>query len=202
MNGGERFFLGGDEAGNPKGPGYFVVALVASKQPRVISEELNRLREKRHLPEDFIFSFHESSNAVRSAFLSTLSSLPLQAWALVVDKGNLEPRHDTRQSLEIWGEFMADLILRLPSEIVAGAIITLHDYDNPRKAERFVRRVLSKRIDNPQRRAKRIRCRPARSQALVQCADMVAGAIYRHYTHNDSRFYDRIESKLEDLWDF
>jgi len=202
MNQGERFFLGGDEAGNPKGPGYFVVSLVASEQPRTIAEELDRLRQKRRLREDFIFSFHESSNAVRFAFLTAFPSLPLRAWALVVDKSKLGPQHDARKSLDIWGEFVADLILRLPPEVVAGAIITLHDYDNPRKAERLIRRLLSERIGDPQKRVKKVRCRPARSQALVQCADMLAGAIYRNYAANDSRFYGLIRNKLENLWEF
>lgn len=57
-------------------------------------------------------------------------------------------------------------------------------------------------IGDPQQRAKRVKCRPARSQALVQCADMLARAIYRNYTDNDSRFYNLIKSKLENLWEF
>lgn len=198
----DRYFIGGDEAGNPKGSDHFVVSLVATQQPRVIADRLKLLRRERHLRDDFIFAFHETTNAVRRAFLAAVQPMPVRVWALVVDKSRLAPQRDVRRSLDIWGEFVTDLVLRLPQEVVAGAIITLHDYDNPRRAERQLRQILSLRITDPKGRAKKVRCRPKRSQALVQCADMLAGSIRRYYSLSDPRFYNLTKNKLEDLWEF
>lgn len=197
----KRFFIGGDEAGNPKGPGYFVISWVATQEPRAIADRFKMLRQKRRLPEDFVFSFHETSKAVKRAFYPVLESLPVQAWALVVDKGKLGPDHDARESLEIWAEFVVKLALRLPLPVIAEAVITLHDYDNPRRAEQLVRRLLSSGLADPEKRPNKVRCRPKRSQALVQCADMVAGAVLRRYRYGETEFFDLAKPKLEDLWE-
>jgi hypothetical protein len=143
---------------------------------------LERIRERRGLPSSFAFRFSNCATAVREEFFRATADLPLQSWVLVIDK-----RQWTAEDLRLRGperlnRHVADLVSRCPQESISKQIVLI---DLPKKENAVVlaqRAAILARLRTleyshaPQINA----CPDHRIQgAIVQAADMVAGAVQR-----------------------
>ena len=174
----------GDESGDVSfafGKGasrYFVLAMIATEEPETLRQTLADLRRRAGLKRTFEFRFHDlTSLRLRQRVFETLQAAPFDAWSLVVDKSSLPDVFRVMKGMEFYLYFVSELIRALPEDLRQGATLILDEYGSAKSLRRELRRTLKAR--GIEHRFRRILVRRSRSEALIQVADLVAGAILR-----------------------
>ncbi len=194
----------GDEAGDvslnfKKGASrYFVPAFISTPTPDVLRDTLADLRKTLGLRETHEFKFHKMASAdVRNQVFETLARADFDAWALVVDKTSLPKIFQTTEGLEIYTHFITELLSMIPAELQQGATLILDEFGSTPDLRTELRRTMVKR--QMPRLFKRVLVRSSDKESLIQVADLVAGAIMRRDTQNDSEAFDMILKKIKRL---
>jgi len=195
------FTFAGDEAGDvsfkfEKGASqYFVVTVIATKSPDDLRNLLADIRQKAHLPQGFDFHFNSLASAkLRNLLFSSLANANFEAWAIVVDKSNLPDTFKLMSGLDIYLYFVSELIRQIPTEKRSGGTLILDEFGYPQQTKEELKRILKAREISHNFR--RISIRRSQSESLIQIADLVAGAILRRDSRNQSEAYDAIERKI------
>ena len=198
---GEVYTFAGDEAGDvsfrfDRGASrYFVMALVGTTAPTQLRQTLDRVRSQRHLPVDFEFKFHRLGNQrLRQAVWSALQEADFEVWGVAVDKQRLPDVLRTMPPRTFYAYFLNEAVQLVPDGIKENAPLWLDEFDRAGKTVAEFKRIASQR--NLRYRFGRIRAIRSRSEGLVQVADIVAGAMLRHYDRGDNEGFQHLTGKI------
>jgi hypothetical protein len=202
------FTFAGDEAGDfsfnfEKGASrYVVVAVIATSEPEALRQLLEDIRRENKLSPAHEFGFHNISSAqFRQRIFTSLRSADFSVWALVADKTTLsEPFRLFMSGLDLYAFFVSEVVEHIPLEKRAGGTLILDEFGHPEQTREEIKRVFKKR--NIQHGFNRISMRRSRQEALIQIADLVAGAILRRDSRNQSESYDLIAGKIVELIEY
>ncbi|HQU35248.1 MAG TPA: DUF3800 domain-containing protein [Anaerolineales bacterium] len=194
----------GDEAGdvslsfNKGASRYFVPAFISTQFPDDLRQTLSNLRQTLDLRETHEFKFHKMASAeVRNQVFSALAHAKFDAWALIVDKTRLPKIFETTESIEIYTHFITELLDIIPAELQKGATLILDEFGSTPDLRTELRRAMVKR--RMPRLFKRVIVRSSHRESLIQVADLVAGAVMRRDSQNDSEAFDMISRKIKRL---
>jgi hypothetical protein len=201
------FTFTADESGDPslnfrKGASrYFVISVVATQSPDSLRGFLENIRKDLKLADHYEFGFHKlASVKLRDKVFTALSGADFEAWAILVDKTRLNEELRSMTGLERYLFFVAELIKVIPAEKRAGGTLILDEFGYPDKTKEELKRILKAR--NIVHGFRRISIRRSKSEPLIQVADLVAGAIWRRDTNNDTGAYEMIEQKIRKLVEY
>lgn len=177
---------------------YFAISLVLTNHPDRISQETQRLRLTLGLSRKAEFRFHDVSNNFRSQFLTTIRPLPFMAYVLITDKTKLKGDWRKIDNPTLYALFLAELVKRIPQKLLERTILTLDQFGSAIAMKSTIRHELKQLDRQP---FKRINMKRSQGNDLIQCADMVAGAVMRSWQQQDRRFLRLIENKVN-VWQF
>lgn len=196
----------GDESGdvsfsfNKGASTHFIVALIAA-HAATIQNNLAELRLRTGLPAAYEFSFHGlTSTTLRQRSFAALAEIEFEAWAVAVNKRQLSDAFRVMRPTEFYLYFVSEAIRLIPSEQREGATLLLDEFGSPKQMPSELRRVLKTRAIP--RHFKQIAAKRSKSEPLIQVADLVAGALLRHFAQQDSAAYRAIPGKLQKLVEF
>ncbi len=162
---------------------------------------IKEVRQKtRHKAE---FKFSNCSNSVRDEFFDQLRNEGFSVRAIVVDKRKIHDVH-MRTDTEDFYRYFVRLLLTHDNKTLKNARIRI-DGSGDRKFRRELNRYL--RSHAADGRIHSVTMKDSSNSDLIQLADMCAGAIHRHYKHqndrgNAGRWYQKLKPRLEDIWTF
>jgi len=201
------FTFAGDESGDvslnfAKGASrYFVVTMIATKSPDDLRRTLEKIRADSGLPEIYEFGYHKLSSAqLRKRVFSALSSANFDIWAILVDKSSLPEAFKVMSGLDFYLFFVSELIQQIPDQKREGGTLILDEFGYPDQTKDELKRIMKAR--NISHGFRRISIRRSKSEPLIQIADLIAGAIWRRDTHNDTGAYEMIERKIKKLVEY
>jgi len=180
---------------------YFVIAVVATHSPDFLRGFLQNIRENLKLSDHYEFGFHKlASVKLREKVFTALAGADFEAWAILVDKTLLSEELRSMTGLERYLFFVAELIKIIPSQKRVGGTLILDEFGHPDKTKEELKRILKAR--NIAHGFRRISIRRSQSEPLIQVADLIAGAIWRRDTNNDTGAYEMIEPKIKRLLEY
>ena len=199
------FTFAGDESGDAsfkfkKGASrYFVVAVIATQNPDALREQLAEVRQKAHLPQGFDFHFNSlASEKLRTLLFETLRNADFEVWAMIVDKTVIpEPVALFASGLDFYLYCVSELIRQIPLEKRAKGTLILDEFGYPKHTRNELKRIM--RTRKIKHGFRRISMRRSQSEALIQVADLVAGAILRRDSHKQNQAFDMISNKIVKL---
>lgn len=201
------FTFAGDESGDASlnfGKGasrYFVISVVATQAPDSLRGFLENIRKNLKLAEHYEFGFHKlASVKLRGKVFTALAGADFEAWAILVDKTLLNEELRSMTGLDRYLFFVAELIKTIPAEKRAGGTLILDEFGYPDKTKEELKRILKAR--NIVHGFRRISIRRSQSESLIQVADLIAGAVWRRDTNNDTGAYEMIEPKIKRLLEY
>lgn len=201
------FTFAADESGDPglnfgKGASrYFVISVVATHTPDSLRSFLENTRKNLRLAEHYEFGFHKlNSVKLREKIFTALAGADFEAWAILVDKTLLGDELRSMTGLERYLFFVAELVKIIPAEKRMGGTLILDEFGYPDKTKEELKRILKAR--NIIHGFRRITIRRSKSEPLIQIADLIAGAVWRRDTNNDTGAYEMIERKIRKLVDY
>lgn len=201
------FTFAGDESGDvsfsfAKGASrYFVVAVIATQSPDNLRALLEKIRRDSKLSERYEFGYHRlSSEQLRKRVFFALANAEFDVWAILVDKATLPEAFKAMSGLVFYLYFVSELICQIPDQKRTGGTLILDEFGYPDQTKDELRRIMKAR--NINHKFSRISIRRSQSEPLIQIADLVAGAIWRRDTHNDSGAFDVIEQKIRRLVEY
>ena len=201
------FTLAGDEAGDAslnfeKGESrYFVVALVGTQDADGLRSVLENLRKREHYAKGFEFHFNAlTTKKLREKTLSALQAANFKAWALIVDKTTIPEPLRILDGMDFYLYLVTELIDRIPMKVREKGTLILDEVGSANVALVKLKRML--KVRGIQHGFSRVFFRRSRSEDLIQVADLVAGAILRRDTKNDSEAIDYIKDKLVEVFEY
>ncbi len=201
------FTFAGDKSGDAslnfaKGASqYFVVTMISTKSPDDLRKTLEKLRVTSGLPERYEFSYHRlSSTQLRNRVFSTLSNADFDIWAILVDKASLPEAFKAMSGLDFYLFFVSELIRQIPDQKREGGTLILDEFGYPDQTKDELKRIMKAR--NISHGFRRISIRRSKSKSLIQIADLIAGAIWKRDTRNDTGAYEMIERKIKKLVEY
>ena len=196
------FTFAGDEAGDvslnfEKGASrYYVPAFIGTQSPDSLRDTLSDLRQMLGLHASHEFKFHKmTSSDIRRHVFSVLAQQDFEVWALFVDKITLPKIFHTSESIAIYTHFISELLTIIPAKLQQDATLILDEFGSTPDLRTELRRTMIKR--HIPRLFKRVMVRKSHRESLIQVADLVAGAIMRRDTQNDSEAFDMISRRIK-----
>jgi hypothetical protein len=193
----------GDETGDPGfafergSTRYWAIILLLLDDPEPLRQRIADLHSELNIPAHVKFKFHKTSDGNRLAFLTALRPFPFVGRALAIDKTQLPPKWQGIRDVSFYAGLLAELIMRLPKGELHETIMVLDQFGTPDTVLRELRRRLRIQDDRQlPRPLKKILPKRSRGEALLQCADMVVGALMREIHGGDTRFFDLMRDKV------
>ncbi len=185
----------GDLGFDKKSSNHIVIALLITKNPFKVERCIKKIRQRKlkkklkELPE---IKFNKSNDIIRKKTLSCITKEPIELAYIVLDKNRVSPsRQNPKQ--KIYNFITGYLMRNLPYEnttklelIVDKRIsnkVVRTDFD------RYVREKTGFKVDISHENSEYNKC--------LQATDFIAGAIFRKYESNDSRFYNLIKDRIK-----
>jgi len=144
-----------------------------------LKQSLSELRRALNLPQDYEFHYVETPRRVREAFFRMLAGVPFAAQALLVHKRQLAQSLARTRGRDVLGRFIAELMVRVPSDSMEGAILLVDGDKVAGALTRVIRVSISRetKAKRIKRGLKKVKGRPSHQEDGLQVADMLAGAI-------------------------
>lgn len=114
-----------------------------------------------------------------------------------MDKTTLSKIFETTESIEIYTYFITELLGIIPSELQKDATRTLDEFGSTPDLRTDLRRTITRR--QMPKLFKQVIVRSSHKEPLIQDADLVAGAIMRRDSQNDTDAFDMISRKIKRL---
>ena len=198
-----------DESGDPGfklargSTSHFVVAMVIfdkNEDAELTSEVIkNALIDLKIKPE---FKFSKSRDGIRDEFFNKIKHCKFRVRALVVDKKNIYSP-TLRENDEKFYNYFVKQLINFDELKLNNASIKI-DGSGDREFKNELLRYLRSQI-KPNLTFK-VKFVDSQKDALIQLADMVAGAIYRSYPNNardaNRSWRKAISDKIDNVWDF
>lgn len=201
------FTFAGDEAGDvslnfEKGASrYFVPVFISTQLPDALRDWLASLRKELGLNETHEFKFHRMTDAnLRQQVFSALAYADFQAWGLIVDKTRLPKIFDNTAGITRYTHFITELLSIIPVEFQQGATLILDEFGSTPDLRTELRRAMTER--HMPKLFKRVIVRPSNRESLIQIADLMAGAVMRRDTQDDSEAFDMVAKKFRKLEEY
>lgn len=179
----------------------FVVAMVmfATAEAAVATEAAIAASEARqlHKPE---FKFSKCSNDIRDKFFEVVRNCPFLVRSIVVRKAIIQsPRLMTNK--ESFYEFFVKSMMKYDNGTIDNAKVVI-DGSGDKEFRQQLHAALRMRLREGA--IKDVRFKNSKNDALVQLADMCAGAIARSYgTRKDAeRWRKMLRPRINDVWEF
>lgn len=102
------------------------------------------------------------------------------------------------KTVEFYAFCFRGLVERIPAGELANTILILDQFGSAKATMRELRRQIRALQPPP---FKKITFRRSKGESLVQCADIVAGAILRKVAAGDDSFFDLVKDRVT-LWPF
>ena len=102
--------------------------------------------------------------------------------------------------LDFYLFFVSELIRQIPDQKREGGTLILDEFGYPDQTKDELKRIMKAR--NISHGFRRISIRRSKSESLIQIADLIAGAIWRRDTRNDTGAYEMIERKIKKLVEY
>lgn len=153
---------------------------------------------KRHKPE---FKFSKCSDAVRDLFFTAVCRLAFRVRAIVVRKAVIySPR--LKADKDRFYEYFVKSMMNYDNRVLCDARIVI-DGSGDREFRQNLNAALRRRLRSGA--IKDVRFKDSKRDALVQLADMCAGAIARSYRDDRSdkdRWRKMLAPRINDVWEF
>lgn len=179
----------------------FVMGVVIPDQPEQLVDRLLALRRYLGRPATFEFHFRQANAKTRHAFFDVLHDESLGVLVAVIHKQYAPADFRRLGKLGVYSHALAGLSLRSPVELSQCRV----HLDGSGKQKQFLQSLKSN-----VRWACRVAGRPMQSPAdirlldsghtLIQCADMITGAVAEFANHGDSRWLDSLRPQLTVYW--
>jgi hypothetical protein len=195
----------GDLGFSEKSTKHFVMCAVATEDPIRLSRIVKQVRSKyigkdlRDLPE---LRFHQSREETRKCLLELLASEDVSIWYVCLDKRSMNRAPPEKQN-EIYNYlagFIAERMIKQRSRRIRMYVDRCMSRANRERFDDYVSKKKESVSDELGRLPTTLSIDHVASESVpgVQVADFVAGAIYAKHEHDDSRYYDIIESKISE----
>ncbi|MBM3302409.1 MAG: DUF3800 domain-containing protein [Deltaproteobacteria bacterium] len=167
---------------------YLILVLVHSTDYSLVRRTLVSLQDDLGLSSLFEFHYKQTPPRLRELFFDALVDVPVSAKILVVHKPALPRSFARMREPELYGHFVADLILRTGQTVVEGAYLLVDAQRSDVVLVWGIRVAISRALEEAgvAYRLKKVKARPAKEEEGLQIADMIAGAML-----------DRLEGKRE-----
>lgn len=182
---------------------YFVVTLLLIDDPDAVSAAVDRVRAQLEWPPTREFKFSKTDYAERRTFLQAMRSQSLRARVLVVDKARLES--PSLRKKETFYDFIVKLAVQYHCTDMIDATLTIDESFQGKSKQVSFTTLMRKELNvgrGSKRRIGQVRYRPSHTDNLLQCVDMITGAIARSYQKGEDEFQRIIERRIEVLREF
>ena len=129
-----------------------------------------------------------------------LQDSEFDAWALVVDKTTMPGLFKAMRRLDFYLFCITELLQAIPSELREKATLILDEFGGEPELPLQFRRYM--KIRNIPRHFNRVLTKRSKSEPLIQVADLMAGAVLRRDTQNDSEAFDMIAAKFNSVVEY
>ena len=203
----EPHYAYADESGDP---GYafsenasprFVLGAILPEQPEQLIDRLLALRRALGKPATFEFHFRQANANMRQAFFEVIQTEPVNLLIAVIHKQYAPADFRRLGKSGIYSHALAGLALRAPVRLADCKLFL----DGSGKQRVFLQGLKSQvrwacRVaGNLEQSWQDIRLLDS-THPLIQCADMITGAVAEHLNHEDKRWLDAIAPKIGVLW--
>jgi hypothetical protein len=196
-----------DESGDPGfkfdsgSTDYFIVTLVAfedSEEALATDQRIQALKGELKFPAEFEFHFNKVKKAYREAFLSAVAGFNWFYFSIVINKRKLTgPGFKFKESFY---KYACGLVFENAKPYLDNATVVI-DGSGSREFRRELGTYLRKRINDAKGDSRfigKIKVQDSQSNNLLQLADMVCGAVARHYGEKeDAGIYRRLIAHRE-----
>jgi hypothetical protein len=201
------YLYAGDEAGDVSfaftsgASRHFVLVVIQVEASVALDNSFSALAAHNSLHNHFEFSFHRLTNPrLRERVMLALSTWPFRAWAIVVDKTRLPETFRVMPARTFYAFFLTELLRHIPETERAGSVLVLDEFDRGGRLLADLGKVFKAR--RIARGFSKVSAKRSGSSRLIQCADLVAGAVWRRYARQDDRYLRIIQGRLAALIDY
>ena len=183
---------------------YFIIAMIIFEdlnEAQKAGKAITNLKEKLKINPEFKFS--KTCASVKDNFFQQCIKYNFKVCALVIDKRAIYSKH-LRQETDAFYNYFVKNLIKNDYNILKNASIKI-DGSGDRKFKNALSVYLRKEVS--ENKIKKLKFIDSKKDTLIQLADMVVGAIARHYndTRTDkSRWFELLEKsgKIKNIWDF
>ena len=201
------YYAYADESGDP---GYafnknasprFVLGVILPEQPEQLIDRLLALRRALGRPATFEFHFRQANANMRQAFFEVIRTEPVNLLMAVIHKQYAPADFRRLGKLGIYSHTLAGLALHAPVKLTDCKLYL----DGSGKQREFLQGIKSQvrwacRVAGHMEQSwQDIRLLDS-THPLIQCADMITGAVAEHLNHDDKRWLNAIAPKIGVLW--
>ena len=197
----------GDEAGDvsfafAKGASrYFVLVVIRAAAADALDNSFSALVASNRLHDHFEFSFHDLTNPrLRERVMLAMGTWSFSAWTIAVDKTLLPEPFRVMPARSFYAFFLTELARHIPEAERAGSTLVLDEFDRGGRLLADLGKVFKAR--GIARGFRKISAKRSGSARLIQCADLVAGAVLWRCARQDDRYLGMIEGRLAVLIDY
>ena len=182
---------------------FFIIVLIifdSAEDAQQTERKIRDLRVSLKVRDNFEFKFNKMDDFRRLQFLEAVRGCPFRIRAMVVDK-RLIHSDTLRKDKNKFYNYFVEKVLEHNQGRIRQAKLRV-DGSGGREFKNAFKTYLRQRL--PSGTLADCKFKDSASDSLIQLADMVAGALRRHYDPNklEGQFRDRIAHKLEDEWKF
>jgi Protein of unknown function (DUF3800) len=154
---------------------HLAVACVACPTP--FATTVNDICANNRLAKSFYFRFSDVPERLKPVFFQALARTDIRGVVLRIDKSRLPSHFREMRGMDLIAHFIAESLGRLPDTLIANHSLIFDGNRDETKLIRAVRVAVSKRLRSTGKPTlNRVTARPAREEAGLQVADMLAGA--------------------------
>jgi hypothetical protein len=161
-------------------------------------EYFPEIRAALRLPKSYEFHFHHESKKMRCRFFERVVRFGFYYFGVVVEKSrlNIPIRNPAFQFKEGVIKYTAGILFEAAKPYLKEATLVI-DASGSREWGNQLARYLPRRLrdEHGKRFIKKVRTARSNGDNLVQLADMVSGALWKAYAHDDGSYRELISSR-------
>lgn len=164
----------------------------------VVGEAIKKLKVQHNFTENFEFKFSRSKEKLRREFFQVIAKLPIEHKAIIVEKSKINSPILRHQPQQLYCETARMLFydnnppLERATLLIDEAVAKIHH----KEFNWVLKNYLSKNTIS------KIKQKSSKKEAMIQVADMIAGAIFREYSHGDQTYHKTIRGQEKILIKF
>jgi len=189
----------GDSGFKKSSSPFFVLTMVviSSEEEMVrIANKIQQLKDVYNVyPE---YKFAKTSDFHKEHFFNGIKNCNFDVFAIVVKKKNIYSSELTSNAKKFYNFFLKQLLQHSPLQEAAKIRI---DSSSGKIFQREATNYLHKQLKNLKLQIKFI---DSKKDNLIQLADMLCGAINRHYMYGreKSQWLAKVKQRIKDIWEF
>jgi hypothetical protein len=171
-------------------------------EPEALINRVLDVRRRLGKPETFEFHFQQANEKIRRGFFEAVAPEPWSVVAAVIHKQSASPAFRQAGKRGLYVHSLGGLALRAPVAL-NGVKLHLDGTGSQKDFIQFLKigiRALCREAKRPEQSFKEIRILNS-THPLIQCADMVTGAVAEQAATRQSVWYRMIQAKVRVWWD-